>query len=185
MIDFLHTHHIVVCRDRDLALNLVLNELENYFYKVLDFTEFKLDMVKSLIKSVHLTNGKRRFFIIRINKINSAAQNALLKLLEESIYHNVIIFIVPNKSIFLPTIRSRLPIRYCKSPKKELHVDFNFYELSLRTVFHYLAKNRFIDKQKAFDLLFISLRFIFNIFILNIKVMKIYNFLATVSKLYI
>ena len=159
MIDFLHANHIIVCKDSDLALSLLLEQLSNDFHKVFDLDEFKLDDVKSLVKSVHLTSTKHRFFIIKTHKINSTAQNALLKMLEEDLSHTTIIFIAPSKSIFLPTMRSRLPIQYQKSPKQGLNTDFDFTNLSLESVFHYLAKNRFIDKQKAFDLLVLSFYF--------------------------
>lgn len=60
------------------------------------------------LKNLASLKGDRRVFILSFNFITIEAQNALLKLLEEPNKNTHFFLILPNVSILLPTVLSRL-----------------------------------------------------------------------------
>jgi hypothetical protein len=74
-----------------------------------DFDAIKVDDARKISgRSVLKTRtGSKMIFCLACNDINSAAQNALLKVVEEPTTDTFFFLVCPRKSIFLPTILSR------------------------------------------------------------------------------
>src|SRR3989344_2331878 len=71
------------------------------------FEKFGIDESRALItKAAFKATAGKALYIVATASIQSEAQQALLKLLEEPSMGTVLIFIVPNGSL-LPTVRSR------------------------------------------------------------------------------
>lgn len=81
--------------------------------------------VRELLKevSVRPANGEKRVFVIdEAEKMNAAAQNALLKAMEEPPGYALFLLLCENAAILLPTIRSRTQhIRIPPLPESALH----------------------------------------------------------------
>lgn len=78
-----------------------------------DDTEHKqlqIKQVRSIVADAYIrpNEGKRKIYIFdHAEKLNTADQNALLKMLEEPPLHAVFLLLIPNSGLLLPTIRSR------------------------------------------------------------------------------
>ncbi len=96
---------------------VVKNEIEKMYSENLkiwfNFESISIDDVRNIVAESYIKESKRIF--IETKQFNHVAQNGLLKILEEPPDGVSFTLIVPSKSILLPTIRSRMGIRYIKN----------------------------------------------------------------------
>ncbi len=137
---------IIISKELQNALLKVLEEIEGYNHKVFETDEFKVENVKEVVKEAYIAESETKYLILCAKNYNIYAQNALLKILEEPPRNIIIIMISPSKAIFLPTIRSRMSIRYIKTSKDEIELPFKLDKLSLKEIFEFLKKNRYTKK---------------------------------------
>ena len=140
---------IIVTNAPQGVLDELLASLNTSNYRVFEREDFLIDDAHELISHAYIASESTKYLIVKTTGFNPVSQNALLKLLEEPPSNIVIIFIAPSKSIFLPTIRSRIPVSMRMSEKEVVDVGFDFNTLSLKTVFDYLKTNKFLPKKEA------------------------------------
>ncbi len=96
---------------------VVKNEIEEMYSENLkiwfNFESISIDDVRNIVAESYIKERKRIF--IETKQFNHVAQNGLLKILEEPPDGVSFTLIVRSKSILLPTIRSRMGIRYIKN----------------------------------------------------------------------
>ena len=73
--------------------------------------DFKIEDAKEVISEAYKSEENTKTLILGAKSFTVPAQNALLKILEEPPRNIVFILLAPNKSTFLPTVRSRLSLR--------------------------------------------------------------------------
>ena len=144
---------LTVCTDIPHALGVVLQRVANAPHLVIERDDFLVDDAHELIGQAHVASDVPRFFITAANTYNLYSQNALLKLLEEPPRNIYTILIAPRKSIFLPTIRSRLPIEVIAFDRPLPESPLDFERLDLAGVYHFLRTNPWFDRDKAKALL--------------------------------
>lgn len=91
----------------DLAPELKIESLD---VKHIIVSSLGIDDARNLVS---LSNAKaflsrNRYFVIEANNLTNEAQNALLKLFEEPPNGTIFFLVIPNISILLPTLQSRL-----------------------------------------------------------------------------
>lgn len=80
--------------------------------------------IKKMHESRPVTAQGKKIFVIVANNINTEAQNALLKLLEEPASYAYFFIIIPQSGLLLPTVRSRLHfVQSTRSGAKNDDVD--------------------------------------------------------------
>ena len=92
---------------KNLIDELTENQDEQY-YEIYEREDFKIDDAKEVIAKSYLIYEQEMLIIISANKYNIAAQNALLKIIEEPPQNVQFIIITKNKNALIPTIRSRM-----------------------------------------------------------------------------
>ena len=123
-----------------LIEELVLGYEEQYV-EVFEREDFKIDDAKEVIAQSYLTREKESLIILAANKYNHAAQNALLKILEEPPSKIQFILIAKNKNALLPTIRSRMRIITHKHSFYLPPFALNVKRLSLQEIYHFCKQN--------------------------------------------
>ena len=123
-----------------LIEELVLGYEEQYV-EVFEREDFKIDDAKEVIAQSYLTREKQSLIILAANKYNHAAQNALLKIIEEPPSKIQFILIAKNKNALLPTIRSRMRIITHKSNLELPPFALNVKKLSLQEIYHFCKQN--------------------------------------------
>lgn len=116
-------------------------DYEEQYYEIFEREEFKIDDAREVIAQSYLTREKESLVILAANKYNHAAQNALLKILEEPPMHVQFIVIAKNKNALLPTIRSRMRIithRHGFSPPP---FALDIQKLTLHDIYHFCKHN--------------------------------------------
>ncbi len=136
MIGIIHiTQHFT-----PLIEKLILGYEEQYV-EVFEREDFKIDDAKEVIAQSYLTREKQSLIILAANKYNHAAQNALLKIIEEPPSKIQFILIAKNKNALLPTIRSRMRIITHKSHLELPPFALNVKKLSLQEIYHFCKQN--------------------------------------------
>lgn len=73
--------------------------------------DFKIEDAKEVIAEAYRSEENTKTLILGAKSFTVPAQNALLKILEEPPRNIAFILLAPNKSTFLPTVRSRLSLK--------------------------------------------------------------------------
>lgn len=98
-----------------------------------------IDTIRGLIGEMQLKSHEGRHKVCIIcdaDKMNTEAQNALLKTLEEPPLYAVLVLLTAKGESLLPTIVSRCQV-------------MNLYPVNPETIKHYLIKNRGVDEEQA------------------------------------
>ena len=119
-------------------------------YRVVPFLreDFKVEDSRAVIAEAYISEDKTKYIILAAKSFNNVSQNALLKALEEPPRNIEFILISSSKSMFLPTIRSRLPMTIKKSEKFVQEVDISLKGLDLMQLFNFIKAN---DRLKKYD----------------------------------
>ena len=117
-------------------------------YRVVPFLreDFKVEDSRAVIAEAYISEDKTKYIILAAKSFNNVSQNALLKALEEPPRNIEFILIAPSKSIFLPTIRSRLPITVKQSEKLVQEVDISLERLDLMQLFNFIKAHDRLKK---------------------------------------
>ncbi len=144
---------IIICKDLEYAKERVLKILENKNHRIFFEDEFKVDSVKEVIREAYIAEDEIKYITLIAKNYNIYAQNALLKILEEPPKNILFILIAPSKTIFLPTIRSRMSIQKWDIKKERKSLDIDLKRLSLKDIFSFLKENRFLKKEESKEII--------------------------------
>ncbi|TLD97375.1 DNA polymerase III subunit delta' [Helicobacter jaachi] len=125
---------------KELISELTLDR-DTRFYHIFEVEEFKIDNAKEVIAQSYLTYEQETLIILSANKYNSAAQNALLKIIEEPPQNVQFIIIAKNKNALLPTIRSRMRLISHKVSKPIEAFALDVKKLSLEDIYTFCKHN--------------------------------------------
>lgn len=115
--------------------------------------EFLVENSKEILTLSYVSSSKQKSIIFGALVFNTFAQNALLKIIEEPPVGVNFIVVAPQKSILLPTIRSRLPIYQFKKKKSIEPFPLALKTLDLKSIFEFTKENSYISKERARELI--------------------------------
>lgn len=110
-------------------------------YQIFEREDFKIDDAKEVIAQSYLTYEQEMLLIICANKYNIAAQNALLKIIEEPPEMVQFIIIAKNKNALLPTIRSRMRLITHKHKTQIPPFELELKKLNLESIYNFCKQN--------------------------------------------
>ncbi len=84
--------------------------------------QFTIDISRKVILESTVSTYETKYILLLGLSFNIPAQNALLKLLEESPRNTIVLILVSNKQQLLPTVISRMHIQYIKFNKYNLNM---------------------------------------------------------------
>jgi DNA polymerase-3 subunit delta' len=111
--------------------------------------EFLIAQSNATIKEAYIATNSTKHILLCGSAFRKEAQNALLKVLEEPPLNIVFIIITTSKSSLLPTIISRLPLKYLKTKLPTPACELDIFTLDLKQVYAFLKENQKISKQEA------------------------------------
>lgn len=111
--------------------------------------EFLIAHAHKAIKEAYIAANETKYIILCGDSFGIASQNALLKVLEEPPKNIIFIIITVSKSSILPTITSRVEVKYQKTKKQLNEFELNLQKLELKDVYAYLKQNQRITKHEA------------------------------------
>ena len=111
--------------------------------------DFKIEDAKEVISEAYKSEENTKTLILGAKSFTVPAQNALLKILEEPPRNIVFLLLAPNKSTFLPTVRSRLTLKQeCVGRTYEpLSITLKNFDLS--EMFAFIKEHDRLKKHEA------------------------------------
>lgn len=111
--------------------------------------DFLLPQAHKAIKESYIASSEPKYLILAGNSFRVEAQNSLLKSLEEPPLNIRFILITTSKSSILPTILSRVQIRYKKIKVENLKLELQINNLSLKDSYQFIKKNQRVSKDES------------------------------------
>lgn len=145
------TNRILITPDIDSTLENLLSEFHGHRHVVYKKDEFLIADSKEAIAEAYLTSDTLKTLILAAKKFNTYSQNALLKVLEEPPRNVAFLLISESRTSFLPTIRSRLPVKILKAKKEREAFPLELDRLELADVYGFLKDNAWMKKEEALD----------------------------------
>jgi len=116
-------------------------------------SEFQMPHAQKVIKEAYIATPTKKYIILCGNSFRIEAQNSLLKLLEEPPLNIIFIIITQSKNSILPTILSRVQLRY-KKEHKELDIfPLDLSKLDLKSTYDYIKQHSRITKQEIKEII--------------------------------
>lgn len=115
--------------------------------------DFKIEDAKEVIAEAYKAEESRKTLILGAKNFTIPAQNSLLKILEEPPKNIVFILLAPNKSTFLPTIRSRMTLHSEHEERQWASINIKLSSLDLATLFAWVKEHDKLKKHEAKELL--------------------------------
>ena len=111
--------------------------------------EFQLLHAQKAIKEAYIADNETKYIFLCGDSFRIEAQNSLLKVLEEPPKNIIFIIITLSKNSILPTILSRVQVKYTKTQKVIEEFSLNIQKLELKDIYKYLKENQRISKYEA------------------------------------
>ena len=111
--------------------------------------DFKIEDAKEVIAEAYRSEEDTKTLILGAKSFTIPAQNALLKILEEPPRNIVFILLAPNKSTFLPTVRSRLSLAQEHTKRTYEMLPITLKTLDLSGLFSFVKEHDRLKKHEA------------------------------------
>lgn len=115
--------------------------------------DFKIEDAKEVISEAYKSESQTKTLILGAKSFTIPAQNALLKILEEPPPNIAFVLLAPNKSTFLPTVRSRLSLTQEHSEKHYEPMKLVLRTLDLSSMFTWIKEHEKLKKHEAKELI--------------------------------
>lgn len=115
--------------------------------------DFKIEDAKEVISEAYKSESSTKTLILGAKSFTIPAQNALLKILEEPPPNIAFILLAPNKSTFLPTVRSRLSLTQERNEKQYEPMTLSLRNLDLSSMFTWVKEHEKLKKHEAKELI--------------------------------
>lgn len=115
--------------------------------------DFKIEDAKEVISEAYKSESQTKTLILGAKSFTIPAQNALLKILEEPPPNIAFLLLAPNKSTFLPTVRSRLSLTQEHSQRHHEPISLSLRTLDLSSMFSWLKEHEKFKKHEAKELI--------------------------------
>lgn len=111
--------------------------------------DFKIEDAKEVIAEAYRSEENTKTLILGAKSFTVPAQNALLKILEEPPRNIAFILLAPNKSTFLPTVRSRLSLKQEHQKLTHETLPITLKTLDLAGLFTFVKEHDRLKKHEA------------------------------------
>ncbi|WP_419769664.1 MAG: DNA polymerase III subunit delta' [Candidatus Marinarcus sp.] len=153
----INSSSILVVNDINTTVQELVKTLPLHSSRVIkneqsDKDEFLIAQSNAAIKEAYIASNSPKFIILCGATFRKEAQNSLLKVLEEPPKNIVFIIVTTSKSSLLPTIISRVPLKYLKVKSHKEASSIDIAKLDLKETYAFLKQNQKISKIDAKEL---------------------------------
>ncbi|MDR3346467.1 MAG: DNA polymerase III subunit delta' [Campylobacteraceae bacterium] len=145
--------YILTCRDVEKLKTHISQVYPAKNLKIFAPEDFLIDDAKAVVKEAYIAESEQKVLALISRSYNIYAQNSLLKILEEPPRNITFVLCAPSKTIFLPTIRSRLPIRTLEAERSEIKSGLDFKKMGMSEMYGFLNERKYLEKGDTKQLL--------------------------------
>ncbi len=148
----------LIVNNIDKTISEVIASLPLYSSRVIQNeeegkSEFLLIHSKKALKEAYIATNEIKYIILAADSFRIEAQNSLLKILEEPPENIIFIIISSSKNSILPTILSRLQVKYLRTKKEMIESPLRIEKLDLKDIYHFLKQNQRVSKSEAKEII--------------------------------
>jgi len=150
----IRTSTLFIVNDIEKAFNEITSTLPKHSVRLIKNeeegkNEFQLLQAQKAIKEAYIADNETKYICLCGDNFRVEAQNSLLKVLEEPPKNIIFIIITISKNSLLPTILSRVQVKYNRTKKIVEDFALNVQKLELKDIYNYLKANQRISKHEA------------------------------------
>lgn len=135
------TSCIVICSDFASLKDELIAKYGINSVRFFETDELLVDDARAIISEAYIAEVSQKYIVVLASSYSTQAQNALLKIIEEPPKNITFILAAPAKSLFLPTVRSRLPIILKGGDNfKKYELSLNLQSLTLKDILGFLEE---------------------------------------------
>lgn len=149
----INTSCIIITDDFDTLKEQVINQFGLKNIRFFEKDKLLIDDSGEIIRNAYIAEATKTIFFISANSYEVLAQNKLLKLLEDGMQNIIFILVAKSKSIFLPTIKSRLMIYQIPKTKELMEVEIDLKSLDLQKIYEFIEQNKFLSASESKNLI--------------------------------
>jgi DNA polymerase-3 subunit delta' len=144
---------IIICDDFDEVYQELVQKYAPL--RCIPFIEddFLIEHAKAVLAEAYISEAQTKYLILGAKSYTTISQNSLLKVLEEPPHNIEFILLSESKSALLPTIRSRMPLRYIGEKREKLTLDISFKNFDINRLFLFVKEHERLKKHEAKELL--------------------------------
>lgn len=143
---------IIITKNQENIINYYKNHF-NGDVIVYEGDELIIDLSREIINKSYFSSEKQRVFLIAFKSYKIEAQNALLKVFEESPSGVCFVIVSPSKNILLATICSRFIIEKYQEKEKDFMFKFSLDGFNHTKFYDFLNIYADLDKEEMLSLL--------------------------------
>jgi len=148
------TSTLCIVNDIEISLKEITSTLPLHSVRIIrneeeGKNEFQLLQAQKAIKEAYIADNETKYIFLCGDNFRVEAQNSLLKVLEEPPKNIIFIIITLSKNSILPTILSRVQVKYIKTKKTIEDFTLDVTRLELKDIYSYLKENQRISKSDA------------------------------------
>ncbi len=141
------TSTLFIVNNIETAREELLSNLPKHSIRIIENeedgkTEFQIAQAQKTIKEAYITSSSTKYIILCGSAFRIEAQNALLKVLEEPPTNVIFLIFTISKNSILPTILSRVQVKYLKTKKIIPESTLDLKRLDLKIVYDFLKSNQ-------------------------------------------
>lgn len=145
---------LYIVNDIENSRDEILKSLPKHSIRIIENeedgkTEFQILQAQKTIKEAYIASSSTKYIILCGTSFRVEAQNALLKVLEEPPRNIIFLIFTISKNSILPTIMSRVQVKYLKTKKIVQESSLNIARLDLKDVYSFLKQNQRVSKNEA------------------------------------
>jgi DNA polymerase-3 subunit delta' len=145
--------HIYISENIDEYAQLICEKVKPHRCVTFIRDDFLIEDAKKVIAEAYISEEREKFLILGAKSFNAISQNSLLKIIEEPPKNIVFILIAPSKSLFLPTIRSRLAMINPKNSTKISSLDISLKNLDINALFSFVKAHESLKRHDLQELI--------------------------------
>ena len=145
---------LFIVNDIENSLNEIVATLPKHSIRIIKNeeegkNEFQILQAQKAIKEAYISDNETKYICLCGDNFRVEAQNSLLKVLEEPPKNIIFIIITLSKNSILPTILSRVQVKYNKTRKDIQEFTLDVKKLELKDIYQFLKENQRISKNEA------------------------------------
>ncbi len=149
----LPSSHIYISENIDEYAQYICEQVKPHRCVSFIRDDFLIDDAKAVIAEAYISEESKKFLILGAKSFNAVSQNSLLKIIEEPPKNIVFILIAPSKSLFLPTIRSRLAMINPKTTNNIQSLEISLKNLEIDSLFTFVKAHESLKRHDLQELI--------------------------------
>ncbi|MEA2050982.1 MAG: DNA polymerase III subunit delta' [Campylobacterota bacterium] len=149
---------LYIVNDIEKSRDEILQPLSKHSLRIIENeeegkSEFQIKQAQKTIKEAYIASSSTKYIVLCGSAFRIEAQNALLKVLEEPPKNIIFLIFTISKNSILPTIISRVQVKYLKTKKYIDEFSLDLSRLDLKNTYSFIKQHQRVSKSEAKEII--------------------------------